>query len=140
LLPSSTVDVATVADFTGASDSVLQSRLRELRSDEAATKSSDGDDKGAAEVTHVAASPAVRNEVLRFALPALGSVLADPLMSLVDTAAVGQYSSLHLAALAPNTSIFNLFFQGDPSLPYHVSLVHTSVTAFDIFLKHISSN
>lgn len=50
-------------------------------------------------------------EVLTFAVPALGSVLADPLMSLVDTACVGQYSSLHLAALAPNTSVFNLFFQ-----------------------------
>ena len=53
----------------------------------------------------------VLGEILGFAVPALGSVLADPLMSLVDTACVGQYSSLHLAALAPNTSIFNLFFQ-----------------------------
>eukprot|EP00873_Tetraselmis_striata_P020415 jgi/Tetstr1/440679/TSEL_028988.t1 len=64
--------------------------------------------------TKEAAVPTQRNilmEIVAFAVPALGSVLADPLMSLVDTACVGQYSSLHLAALAPNTSVFNLFFQ-----------------------------
>ena len=41
-----------------------------------------------------------------FALPALGAVLADPLMSLVDTACVGQISSVGLAALGPNTAVF----------------------------------
>eukprot|EP01025_Chloroclados_australasicus_P069155 TRINITY_DN9707_c1_g1_i1.p1 TRINITY_DN9707_c1_g1~~TRINITY_DN9707_c1_g1_i1.p1 ORF type:complete len:784 (-),score=40.85 TRINITY_DN9707_c1_g1_i1:1146-3497(-) len=49
--------------------------------------------------------------VLKLAIPALGFVLADPLMSLVDTACVGQTSSLQLAALGPNTAIFNLVFQ-----------------------------
>eukprot|EP00238_Polyblepharides_amylifera_P009432 CAMPEP_0196600256 /NCGR_PEP_ID=MMETSP1081-20130531/95282_1 /TAXON_ID=36882 /ORGANISM="Pyramimonas amylifera, Strain CCMP720" /LENGTH=640 /DNA_ID=CAMNT_0041926079 /DNA_START=652 /DNA_END=2574 /DNA_ORIENTATION=- len=44
--------------------------------------------------------------VALFALPALGAVLTDPLMSLVDTACVGQISSLGLAALGPNTTIF----------------------------------
>lgn len=50
-------------------------------------------------------------EVLSVALPALGTVLADPLMSLVDTACVGQLSSVELAALGPNTAIFNFVFQ-----------------------------
>lgn len=90
-------------DLTGGSDAVLRARIQ---SQQAANRQ---------EQAAVAAEPAdaagVQGEVLRFALPALGGVLADPLMSLVDTAAVGQFSSLHLAALAPNTSIFNLFFQ-----------------------------
>jgi len=45
-------------------------------------------------------------QITAFAIPALGSVLADPLMSLVDTACVGQVSSIGLAALGPNTTIF----------------------------------
>lgn len=50
-------------------------------------------------------------EMLGFALPALGMVLADPLMSLIDTACVGRVSSVQLAALGPNTAIFNFAFQ-----------------------------
>lgn len=46
------------------------------------------------------------SSVIGFCLPALGAVLADPLMSLVDTACVGQVSSIGLAALGPNTSVF----------------------------------
>lgn len=50
-------------------------------------------------------------EILSLALPALGSVISDPLMSLVDTACVGQMSSTELAALGPNSAIFNFIFQ-----------------------------
>lgn len=50
-------------------------------------------------------------EMLLFAVPALGMVLADPLMSLIDTACVGHVSALQLAALGPNTAIFNFVFQ-----------------------------
>lgn len=50
-------------------------------------------------------------EILALALPAFGSLLADPLMSLIDTACVGRASTLSLAALGPNTSIFNFVFQ-----------------------------
>lgn len=50
-------------------------------------------------------------EVLALAVPALGSIVADPLMSLVDTGCVGQVSSVHLASLGPNTAIFNFVFQ-----------------------------
>eukprot|EP00959_Pyramimonas_sp_CCMP1952_P023785 499151-Pyramimonas_sp.AAC.1 len=45
-------------------------------------------------------------EVVFFCIPALGALLADPLMSLVDTVCVGQVSTLDLAALGPNTAIF----------------------------------
>lgn len=47
---------------------------------------------------------------MAIAVPALGTVLADPLMSLVDTACVGQVSAKQLAALGPNTAIFNMVF------------------------------
>lgn len=50
-------------------------------------------------------------DVASLAVPSLGAVLADPLISLVDTACVGQVSSLELASLGPNTAIFNLIFQ-----------------------------
>ena len=50
-------------------------------------------------------------EILSLAVPALGTVVADPLMSLVDTACVGQMSAAQLASLGPNTAIFNFVFQ-----------------------------
>jgi putative MATE family efflux protein len=49
--------------------------------------------------------------MLLFALPALGFVLADPMMSLIDSACCGQVSSLQLAALGPTTALFNFVFQ-----------------------------
>lgn len=49
-------------------------------------------------------------EIFNVALPALGTVLAEPLMSIVDTACVGQISTIQLAALGPNTAIFNFIF------------------------------
>ena len=51
------------------------------------------------------------DEVIALAIPALGSLLADPLMSLVDTAVVGQHSSTSLAALGPSTAVFQIVFQ-----------------------------
>ncbi|CAG9464872.1 unnamed protein product [Pedinophyceae sp. YPF-701] len=62
-----------------------------------------------------APAPAVRQgklirEILAIAVPALGVVLADPLMGLVDTACVGQVSATHLAALGPCSSVFNMIF------------------------------
>lgn len=56
--------------------------------------------------SHQALAPLTLSRVLAFSLPALGAVLADPLMSLVDTACVGQVSSIGLAALGPNTAVF----------------------------------
>jgi len=50
-------------------------------------------------------------EIKTLALPALGSLLADPLMSLIDTSCVGRFGSLELAALGPNTALFNVVFQ-----------------------------
>lgn len=50
-------------------------------------------------------------EVISLAVPALGSLLADPMMSLVDTAVVGRHGSTSLAALGPNTAVFQIVFQ-----------------------------
>lgn len=49
-------------------------------------------------------------DIMAICLPAMGAILADPVMSLVDTACIGQISSLQLAALAPNTAVFNAVF------------------------------
>ncbi|KAL7534324.1 hypothetical protein ACHAWF_004795 [Thalassiosira exigua] len=49
-------------------------------------------------------------EIAAIALPSLGGMLLDPIMSLVDTACVGQVSTTALAAMAPCTSIFQFAF------------------------------
>ena len=67
-------------------------------------------------------APLELSRVLSFSLPALGAVLNDPLMSLVDTACVGQVSSIELAALGPNTSIF-----GFASMVFHFLTVASTV-------------
>lgn len=46
--------------------------------------------------------------ILRFALPALGSSLASPVLSAVDTAVIGRCAStLELAALGPSSTVFD---------------------------------
>ena len=50
--------------------------------------------------------PLTLRQIVKFAVPALGAVLCDPVMTLVDTACVGRISASYLAALGPNTSIF----------------------------------
>lgn len=49
-------------------------------------------------------------EILALAVPALGTLAADPLVSLVDTAFVGRLGVVPLAALGVNASIFSLAF------------------------------
>ncbi|ADI16064.1 MATE family efflux transporter [Truepera radiovictrix] len=49
-------------------------------------------------------------DILALALPALGTLAADPLVSLVDTAFVGRLGSVPLAALGVNTALFSLAF------------------------------
>lgn len=48
--------------------------------------------------------------IAALALPALGALAADPLVSLVDTAFVGRLGAAPLAALGVNTSLFSLLF------------------------------
>ncbi|XVF67792.1 hypothetical protein PTKIN_Ptkin10aG0150400 [Pterospermum kingtungense] len=43
------------------------------------------------------------NEIIRFTGPATGLWISGPLMSLIDTAVIGQRSSIELAALGPGT-------------------------------------
>ncbi len=49
-------------------------------------------------------------DILRLALPALGALAADPLVSMVDTVFVGRLGVVPLAALGVNTAIFALSF------------------------------
>ena len=49
-------------------------------------------------------------EIFRLAIPALGTLAADPLVSLVDTAFVGRLGALALGALGVNASVFGLTF------------------------------
>ena len=58
---------------------------------------------GATLVT-VAKAPS-RLDILRFSVPMLGIGLASPLLSLVDSAVVGRYSAMQLAAMAPATAL-----------------------------------
>jgi len=48
--------------------------------------------------------------ILRLAVPALAGLAADPLVSLVDTAFVGQLGRVPLAALGINASVFSMTF------------------------------
>ena len=50
------------------------------------------------------------DDILKLAVPALAGLAADPLVSLIDTAFVGQLGSVALGALGVNTSIFSMTF------------------------------
>jgi len=50
-------------------------------------------------------------EIFALAVPAVGALLADPLMSLIDTAFVGRLGVKQLTALGPNAAIFQIIFQ-----------------------------
>ena len=54
--------------------------------------------------------PSRDREILRLAVPALAGLAADPLVSLIDTAFVGQLGRVPLGALGVNTSIFSMTF------------------------------
>ncbi|MEL6180970.1 MAG: MATE family efflux transporter [Myxococcota bacterium] len=49
-------------------------------------------------------------DILALALPALGSLAVDPLVSLVDTAFVGRLGAAELGALGINASLFTMAF------------------------------
>ncbi|MFW5899540.1 MAG: MATE family efflux transporter [Jiangellaceae bacterium] len=49
-------------------------------------------------------------DILALALPALGALAADPLVSLIDTAFVGRLGPVPLAALGVNVSVFSFAF------------------------------
>lgn len=60
-------------------------------------------------------------EIVRLALPALGALAADPLLSMVDTALVGHLGPAPLAALAVSVVVFNLAFTLFTFLAYGVT-------------------
>jgi putative MATE family efflux protein len=49
-------------------------------------------------------------EIAALAIPALGALAADPLVSMVDTAFVGRLGTVPLAALGVNAALFSLAF------------------------------
>lgn len=53
---------------------------------------------------------ALDRDIRRLALPALGALAADPLVSMVDTAFVGRLGVVPLGALGVNASVFSLAF------------------------------
>lgn len=57
-------------------------------------------------------------EIVRLALPALGALAADPLVSLVDTAYVGRLGTTALGALAVAAAVFGVAFAGFNFLSY----------------------
>ncbi|NNF37932.1 MAG: MATE family efflux transporter, partial [Gemmatimonadetes bacterium] len=58
----------------------------------------------------VTSNRSIDARVLGLALPALGALAADPLVSIVDTAFVGRLGVVPLAALGVNASVFSLAF------------------------------
>jgi MATE family multidrug resistance protein len=52
----------------------------------------------------------IDRRILGLAVPALGALAADPLVSIVDTAFVGRLGVVPLAALGVNASVFSLAF------------------------------
>lgn len=66
------------------------------------------------ELSHKLSTPTLRYNwtplCLSIAIPALIGMLADPLLSLIDTAYVGRLGTTELAALGACTSIFHLAF------------------------------
>lgn len=52
----------------------------------------------------------LNRRIVALALPALGALAADPLVSMVDTAFVGRLGVVPLAALGVNASVFSLAF------------------------------
>ncbi|MFB6351407.1 MAG: MATE family efflux transporter [Bradymonadaceae bacterium] len=50
------------------------------------------------------------SDILELAVPALAGLAADPLVSLVDTAFVGQLGTTPLGALGVNASVFSMAF------------------------------
>ena len=49
-------------------------------------------------------------EILRLGAPALGALAADPVVSLVDTAFVGQLGKTELGALGVSVAVFSIAF------------------------------
>ncbi len=73
---------------------------------------------------------ALSREIVRLAIPALGALAADPVVSLVDTAFVGRLGPTELAALGVATAIFTLMFATFNFLAYGTtSLVARAVGA-----------
>jgi MATE family multidrug resistance protein len=61
-------------------------------------------------VSWYAAGRSLDREIFRLAVPALGTLAADPLVSLIDTAFVGQLGKVPLGALGVAVAVFSIAF------------------------------
>ena len=89
-------------ELTLSSSSIDQPHYMETGQTSSSTTASSAEDKSE--------TRQMVNEIAAIALPSLGGMLLDPIMSLIDTACVGQVSTTALAAMAPCTSIFQFAF------------------------------
>lgn len=75
------------------------------------------------------ASSVTGRTILALAVPALGTLAADPLLSLVDTAFVGRLGGTALAALGIDTAIFSFAFAVFNFLAYATTPLVASASA-----------
>jgi MATE family multidrug resistance protein len=80
-------------------------------------------------------------EIFTLAVPALGALLADPLMSLIDTMFVGRIGVNELTALGPNAAIFQVIYKirrsVSISLFFSVAFGMVSLVALNCFASDI---
>ena len=97
-----------------SSEAAAEVVISPAKEDKAAEESS-AESEAATVVTEILRdqpSPSLTlKQVLSFSIPALAGIMTDPLMSFVDTACVGRMSSTELAAMGPNTAIYNFVLQ-----------------------------
>ncbi len=66
--------------------------------------------RGGARIATALRRSAFDREIVALAVPALGALAADPLVSLVDTAFVGRLGTTELASLGVAVAVFGVFF------------------------------
>ncbi|KAA8490303.1 Protein DETOXIFICATION 45, chloroplastic [Porphyridium purpureum] len=77
-----------------------------------------------------------RKALIGLAVPAMGAVLVDPFLSIVDTMYVARLGTLQLASLGPCTSLFNFIFSAWMPL----FTISTSVAVSSCFKCDMASN
>ena len=97
-------------DYRKTSDESVASMESSLSASQNDSRPASSSTSNKERIESVSETRQIVNEVTSIALPSLGGMLLDPIMSLIDTACVGQISTTSLAAMAPCTSIFQFIF------------------------------
>ncbi|XP_004248692.1 protein DETOXIFICATION 46, chloroplastic-like [Solanum lycopersicum] len=104
IYPICNIRKGIITACSAPSQEILQQKLSD--EDETNAESSDSVENEQKVVVEFSANESIWNqtvEIIKFSGPAVGLWLCGPLMSLIDTAVVGQGSSIELAALGPGT-------------------------------------